>query len=374
MGKRILITSTDLMMVQFLIPHVANLAENGFEVEIACSEVGGRMDEIRKKLEGIVGAVHVVRLVRSPVSLNNLKGYGDMKRVIENGGYDIIWTNEPVMGVVTRLAARRARKNGTKVLYMVHGFHFYKGAPKLNWIVFYPIERFAGKFCDSVVTVNYEDYKRAQKMRLPNVKYIHGIGLNTDRLTRGENGNDIRIELGLQEDAFVVLSVGELNENKNQKTVISAIAQLNDENIHYVLCGKGKHLDDLRLQANNLKVSCRVHFLGYRTDVVDICSQSDVFVMPSRREGLPVAALEAMYCGLPLVTSNIRGLVDVLRDGVTGYLCDPDDVDAFAAAILTLRLDAGLRKKMGGKNEEVVKPYCIKSVKCEVINLFYAFL
>lgn len=374
MGKRILITSTDLMMVQFLIPHVANLAENGFEVEIACSEVGGRMDEIRKKLEGIVGAVHVVRLVRSPVSLNNLKGYGDMKRVIENGGYDIIWTNEPVMGVVTRLAARRARKNGTRVLYMVHGFHFYKGAPLLNWMMYYPIEKFCSQFCDEIVTINQEDYQMArEKMKAQSVRYIHGIGVDTSRLNRVDCQNDIRRELSLPEDSFLVLSIGELSQRKNQKTIIKSIAQLNDPGIHYIVCGKGGLLDGLQTLAADLEISERVHFLGYRMDVVDICSQSDIFAMPSYQEGLPVAALEAMYCGLPLVASNIRGLVDLMENGVTGYLCDPDDVDAFAAAILKLRLDAGLRENMAEKNRKNVELYCIESAKREVIGLFYAF-
>ena len=136
MNKRLLITSTDLMMVQFLIPHVIHLSQNGFDVEIACSDVGDRMDEVREKLKDSVKAIHVVRLVRSPASPTNLKGYGDMRKVIENGNYDIIWTNEPVMGVVTRLAARDARKRGTKVRYMVHGFLFYKGAPKPYWLTF----------------------------------------------------------------------------------------------------------------------------------------------------------------------------------------------------------------------------------------------
>ena len=114
-NKRLLVTSTDLMMVQFLIPHVINLSQNGFDVEIACSEVGGRLDEVKKKLDGYVKAVHTVRLVRSPASTTNFKGYGDMKKVIDQGNYDLIWTNEPVMGVVTRLAAKNARKNGKHI-------------------------------------------------------------------------------------------------------------------------------------------------------------------------------------------------------------------------------------------------------------------
>ena len=367
MNKRLLITSTDLMMVQFLIPHVRNLAEHGFEIEIACSEVGGRLNEVREKLSDVVKAVHEVRLVRSPFSPVNLKGLQDLKRVIDKGQYDLIWTNEPVMGVMTRLAARHARKRGTKVIYMVHGFHFYKGAPLVNWLLFYPIEKWAGHFCDSVVTVNREDYARAQRMGLPDVRYIHGIGINTERLSRGQNFSDIRSELGLRQDDFLVLSVGELNENKNQKTILRAIASLKDPAVHYLLCGKGDQLEKLQRLAQTLGISSRVHFLGYRNDVVDICRQADVFVMPSHREGLPVASLEAMYCGLPVIASNIRGLTDVVEDGKSGYLCAPDDDRAFAEAIVRVKDNTALRRAMSTHNRKTVVPFCIGSTVKEVL-------
>lgn len=369
MSKRILITSTDLMMIQFLVPHAIYLSENGFDVEIACSDVGGRMEEVRQKLNGYVQAIHVVRLVRSPVSPTNFKGYGDMKKVIDKGNYDIIWTNEPVMGVVTRLAAKNARKNGTKVLYMVHGFHFYDGAPKLNWMIYYPIEKMMASKADVIATVNKEDYKRAQTMNVKRVEYVHGIGINTARLTLGEKKNDIRKELGLSENDFIVLSVGELNKNKNQKTIIEAIHSINDTQIHYILCGKGDQLERLKNIVADYQLEENVHFLGYRTDVVDICSQADVYVMPSFREGLPVASLEAMYCGLPLVTSNIRGLVDVMEDGVSGYLCNPVDVRAFTQSIRILKADMELRKKMAKNNQRKVIPYCIENTKKEVLKL-----
>ena len=366
MSKRLLITSTDLMMVQFLIPHVIYLSENGFEVEIACSNVGGRMDEIREKLKGVVKEIHIVRLVRSPVSPTNFKGYGDMKKVINRGNYDVIWTNEPVMGVVTRLAARKARKKGTKVIYMVHGFHFYEGAPKVNWMMFYPIEKFAGHFCERVVTVNREDFARAKKMGLPDVKYIHGIGINTERLTPQEHQSSIRKELGLSKDTFFIFFLGELNENKNQKTILKAMGEIEDKEIHYILCGKGDKLDDLKGLSEALDISDRVHFLGYRTDVVDICNQSNVYVMPSKREGLPVASLEAMYCGLPLITSNIRGLVDVMEDGVSGYLCNPDDWKQFAERIVELKSQPELCEKMAERNRKTVVPFCVENTKREV--------
>ena len=368
-SKRILITSTDLMMVQFLLPHVINLSENGYEVEIACSDVGGRIDEIRKKLNGYVNDIHEVCLKRSPVSLSNLKGYQDMKKVIRNGHYDIIWTNEPVMGVVTRLAAQKARRNGTKVLYMVHGFHFYDGAPKLNWMVYYPIEKWMAPKADVICTVNQEDYKRAQKFKVSRVEYIHGIGINTARLTLGEKKNDLREELGLAGDDFIVLSIGELNENKNQKIILKAISLMNDSKVHYILCGKGDQLENLKKLTTELHLEKQVHFLGYRKDVVDICSQADVYVMPSLREGLPVASLEAMYCGLPLITSNIRGLVDVMKDGVSGYMLNPEDSRGFAKALNKLKENGDLCKSMGEYNKETVKPYCIEETQKEVLTL-----
>ena len=369
MSKRILVTSTDLMMVQFLIPHVMNLSQNAFEVEIACSDVGGRTAEIRKKLDGYVNAMHIVRLHRSPLSLDNLNGYKDMKKIIQRGKYDIIWTNEPVMGVVTRLAAQKARKNGTKVLYMVHGFHFYKGAPKLNWMIYYPIEKMMASKADVICTVNQEDYKRAQKFKVNRVEYIHGIGINTSRLTLGEKKNNLRAELGMSEDDFIVLSVGELNENKNQKTILKAISLMNDSKVHYILCGKGDQLENLKRLTTELHLEKQVHFLGYRKDVVDICSQADVYVMPSLREGLPVASLEAMYCGLPLVTSNIRGLCDVMENGKSGYMFQPNDWKGFAKGIKTLMRNSEKREKMGKWNKEKVKPFCVEETKKEVVEV-----
>lgn len=367
--KRILITSTDLMMVQFLLPHVKNLRENGYEVELACSEVGGRLAEVREKAKDYVKEVHEVRLRRSPLSPTNLRGYGDMKKLLKERTYDIIWTNEPVMGVVTRLCAQKLRKQGTKVLYMAHGFHFFHGAPLLNWLVFYPIEKLMAHYADLIVTVNTEDYQRAKTFNVNRVEYIHGIGIDTERLTLGDNRRDIRKELGLNPDNFIVLSVGELNKNKNQKTIIKAIAKVHDSSIHYLMCGKGNQHDNLVTMVKKLGLENNIHFLGYRRDVVDICSQVDVYVMPSLREGLPISSLEAMYCGLPLLTSSIRGLVDVNKNGRNGYLCAPSDSDSFARYIVALKSDDIRRKQMGELNKKDVVPFTIANSKKEVLGI-----
>lgn len=370
MNKRLLITSTDLMMVQFLIPHVKNLAQNGFDVEIACSDVGGRMDEVREKLKESVKAIHVVRLVRSPTSLMNLKGYGDMRRVIARGKYDIIWTNEPVMGVVTRLAARDVRKRGTKVIYMVHGFQFFDGAAKKDWLLYYPVERFVSRFCDEIVTINHEDYNRAQqKMHAPSVRYIHGIGVNTDRLHGTGNPVDIRRELRLPDGAFLLLSVGELLPRKNQQVIVRALGILKDPDAHYIVCGKGRQLEELQALAEANGVAGQVHFLGYRKDVQDIYGQVDVLVFPSRREGLGLAGLEGMYCGLPVVSSNTSGPRDYMENGKTGFMYDPDDAAGFAEGIRTLKEDPALRAACGAYNKTAMEPFRLERVLGEVEQL-----
>ncbi len=358
-------------MKQFLEPHVINLAENGYEVEIACSEVLSRMAEVREDLGKYV-RIHQLSMQRSPLSKDNLKGYKEVKQIIEDGHFDLIWTNEPVMGVMTRLAARKARKAGTKVLYMAHGFHFYKGAPLLNWLLFYPIEKWMAHYADCICTINREDYARLRRFNVRGKAYIHGVGIDTGRLAPSGNESNLREGLGIPEDSFILLSVGELNKNKNQKVIIQALALLHDPDIHYVLCGKGDQLENLKALAEQSGLSGNVHFLGYRKDLYGIYTQSDVFAMPSRREGLPVASLEAMYCGLPLVTSNIRGLCDVNIQGENGFLFAPDDIKGFAEGIHTVKTDQSIKQRITENSQGAAFPFCIEATKQEVYSLIHS--
>ena len=370
--KKLLITSTDMMMIQFLIPHVRYLSENGYAVEIACSVVGDRLEDVRKALADVSCTIHTARLERSPASPRNLLGYRDMKRLLKENSYDIIWTNEPVMGVVTRLAARKARKTGTKVVYMCHGFHFYKGASPINWLIFYPVERFMAHTCDAIVTMNQEDYARAQSFKTKAVYKIPGVGVNTSRFsTEGtqEQRLEKRRQLGLPEDAYVLLTVGELTKRKNQKVILDALAQLNDPTVHYVLCGKGDQREALKQQAQTLGIADRVHFLGYRLDVPEIYRTADCFAFSSIHEGLPFALIEAMASGLPIVASRIRGNIDLIDDGKGGILCDVHSSEQFLAALTKLR--TADREAMAEYNREKLRAFdvgYIKNILSSVLN------
>ena len=372
--KKILITSTDLMMIQFLVPHVRYLSENGYAVEIACSVVGDRIEDVRRALEGTVRAIHTVRLERSPASPRNISGYRDMKRLLEENTYDIIWTNEPVMGVVTRLAARKARKTGTKVVYMCHGFHFYKGASLAHWLLFYPVERFMSRFCDMIVTINREDEARAKTFHCPRVEHINGIGVDFSKRQCTLSREEKRKELGVKESDILVLSVGELQTRKNHEAILRALGKLQDPRVQYFLCGKGELREYLEKLALRLGIRDRVRFLGYRKDVPEIMGAADIFAHPSKREGLGLACLEAMASGLPLVTSNIQGIPDYVENGVTGFLCDPEDSDKYAEHLNLLIQDEAQRKQIGMSNLEYVKKYAIWNIQRDIADLLMSLL
>lgn len=337
--KKLLITCTDLMMIQFLVPHVRYLSENGYRVEIACSNVGQRMDDVAQRLSDLPVRIHTVSLTRSPFSLTNLRGYREMKRLLAENTYDIIWTNEPFMGVVTRLAARKARKRGTKVLYMCHGFHFYKGAPKQNWLLYYPVERLLSRYCDAIVTINREDEARAKAFHQAKVYRLPGAGVNTHRFQSVSHisREEKRTELGLPQNSWVILSVGELTRRKNHEVVLQAIAQMHDRNVQYVICGKGELQPYLERTAKAMGIAPQVHFLGYRGDIPQICRMADCFAFPSLQEGLPFALMEAMVSGLPIVCSRIRGNMDLIDDGIGGILCAPHSSAQFLSALTRLR-------------------------------------
>lgn len=277
-------------------------------------------------------------------------------------------------GMISRMALRLALKYKKPYIVEVVGCvwdsltnHSIKGkllAPL--------VEKWLSRYTDILITINREDYVRAKNsFKAGRVEYIPGVGLDTkkfsevivDKLAK-------RREIGVPEDAFVILSVGEINKNKNHETVIKAVAKLNNPNVHYIICGQGPLENYLRGIAKGLGLEKQVHLLGYRTDIAEICKASDIFAFPSKREGLGLAALEAMASGLPIVTSNVHGIVDYSINGETGYTCAPTDVDGFAKAIEILLNDEELRIIMGKHNSEVVKLFDIDKVKNKLRKIY----
>lgn len=338
------------------------LLNEGHQVELAANEADSPVPESYRE-RGC--KFHHISFSRSPLSPDNVKAYGQLKKVIADGNYDIVHCHTPNASAIVRLVCQKFRKKtALKVFYTAHGFHFYKGAPLLNWLVFYPVEKFCSRFTDKLITINTEDYTRAKKnFHAGEVCYIPGVGIDlskfeniqVDRATK-------RREIGIPEDAVLLLSVGELNENKNHQIIVKALAKLNDSNVHYAIAGMGDKRDHLLGLAKDLGVSDRLHLLDYRKDVPELNYVADIFCFPSLREGLGLAAIEAMACGLPLITSNVHGINDYSENNITGYKCAPADAYAFANAIGKLAANLNLRKTMGRGNKLLARKYDVGAI------------
>lgn len=356
--KILYVTTISNTVNAFLIPHIKMLINQGHHVDVAFNIE----QEVKPEIFEMGCKVYELTFQRSPLKKDNFRAYKMLKNIIISEKYDLVHTHTPVGSALVRLACRNL--NNVRVFYTAHGFHFFKGAPILNWLIYYPVEKCLARYTDTLITINKEDYERAKsKFKAKRVEYIPGVGIDLEKFSTVEIDRDLkRSQLGLPEDAFVVLSVGELNKNKNHEVIIRAIAKIDNPDIHYIVCGEGQLKGYLRDLSKELGLENQVHLLGFRKDIPEICKSSDLFAFPSYREGLSVALMEAMANGLPVVCSNIRGNSDLIEDGKGGYLVKPADVEGFAKHIKVLSLDRVLKTKLGSTN-------IIKIAKCSISNI-----
>lgn len=344
MKKALVLASVASMIDQFNIPNIRLLIELGYHVDVACNFVEGstcsneKIALLKSTLTNMGVNCFQVDFARNVLKImQNLKAYRQTRRIVVDGKYDLIHSHSPIGGLLSRIAARSVRKNGTKMVYTAHGFHFYKGAPLLNWLLFYPIEKVSSCFTDTLITITKEDFARAQNtMYAKEVAYIPGVGIDVDKF-RTDIPESIKLqkrqEIGVETSDIMILSVGELNKNKNHEIVLRAIAKLGRKDVHYVIAGCGilkEYLEDLALE---LGLTGQLHLLGFRTDIKDWYKVADVFAHPSFREGLSVAVMEAMASGMPIVCTDIRGNTDLIDEGKGGYLFSPLDVDSAVSAL-----------------------------------------
>lgn len=351
----------------------------GCEVHIACNfDYVEDTDEERTKKylekikdEGVI--LHNIHFARSPFNSANIQAYKQLKKIINDGHFDMIHTHTPAASIFARMAARKARKTGTVVMYTCHGFHFHNAAPKKNWIMFYPIEKWMSRYTDYIVTINKEDFNRAKTFHAKNVRYIPGVGVDINRIKNAKvDKKAYKKSIGIPEDCVMLLSVGEMIERKNHEVIIKALGKLKRDDIYYVICGKGP----LKEQLEQLSSSLGVHtvFLGFRKDIPELCNTADISAFPSRIEGLGLAGIEAMAAGVPLVSSNVHGILDYVIDGQTGYACDPVDVDGFAMAIEKLASSEELRESMRDACIKAVEPFEIKNALNTMWNIYKEIL
>ena len=285
----------------------------GFEFVMACNTNGSDKEGYEEDCKSYGIRLEHICFNRNPFSSQNIKAYQQLLELMKKEHFDIVHCNTPIGGLLGRICARKTKI--PCVIYMAHGFHFWKGAPIKNWLLYYPVELFLSKWTDVLITITQEDFELSKKMKAKRNSYIHGVGIDLSNFVRRKSADrnvELRNELAIPTDAIVLLSVGELNKNKNQKIVIRAISELKRTDVYYVICGEGELFDEYKVLTQKLGISDKVVMTGFRSDVYEFYRMADCYIHPSIREGLPASIVEAMATGVPVLATDFRGIRDII--------------------------------------------------------------
>lgn len=354
--KKVLFTSHTANFCKFNRPYMRWFKEQGWQVDYACAceEEVYDYDNLFK-----------ISFSRVPWAKDNIRAYKDLKKLLDENYYDIIHTHTPMGSVITRLAARNTRKKGTKVIYTAHGLHFYKGAPLINWLLYYPMEKWMSRYTDCLVLINEEDYQNCirRHFKARRIEKIDGVGVDLNRFEclQPEQKKQFRKELGISENDFILVCVAEFIPRKNHSFILDNMKQIHEKipNAKLVLLGQGELMPEYEADTKRKGMQEYVSFLGYRSDVNKICAISDVLVSASFQEGLPMNMIEAMAVGIPVVCSDIRGQRDLIKDGENGYLFQLGDSERYCNRLVELYNNPELREKIKENNLKDVKKYSL---------------
>lgn len=359
MGRVLMLAHVASMIDNFNMSNIRILQELGCQVEVACNFEKGssnpppRIEAFKDKLDSMNVPYHNIPISRRgldfPAHVRSVRRTTDL---IRSRDITHVHCHSPIGGAVARIGVALTRHvqvdHSLFVIYTAHGFHFYKGASPLSWLTYFPVERALARTTDVLVTMNAEDFHRAQRFPGPQIRYVPGTGVDASAFLRDPAVRDsVRSELEVG-DKVLLTSIGELSKRKNHRMVIEALASpLVPEDLIYAIAGIGSLRGNLESLAKKRGVASRVKFLGYRSDIRGLLAATDIFVLPSLQEGLPVALIEAMASGLPVVSSRIRGNIDLITDGEGGLLFDTGDIETLSHYLADLTTSPSLRAKFG---------------------------
>ena len=324
---RLLLVTTVPSTFYFLLPYASYFSAKGWQVDGMTGQA-----PMPAQTRSALAHVHAVSWSRRLADPSNLRAVLQVRRILRDGRYDIVHTHTPIASFVTRVAtATIPRTSRPRLAYTAHGFHFHAGGSRLKNAFYVGAEVLAGRVTDRLVVINEEDGRVAGRFRVVSrdrLVMMPGIGIDLSHYRRTPEllAQAVRARRSLEvaDGAVLLTVVAELTPRKNIAVAIAALARNADHRLHLVVAGVGPLAASLTQQAQRLGVADRVHLLGSVSDVRPLLLSSAALVLPSRREGLSRAVMEALALGVPVIGSRTRGITDLVEpDG--GLLVAPDD-------------------------------------------------
>jgi len=435
MKKVLFVATVDSHIRHFHIPYLKYFKDRGYEVHVATS------DDEKEQFKNC-DYKHKISFERSPFKINNLKAINQMFELYKKEQFDIIHCHTPMGSVVARLAFRKYKRNLTRlnrkigqqneatennfphptshisplIIYTAHGFHFYKGAPILYWLIYYPMEKWLSKYTDKLVLINKEDFEIAKnKFKAKKTYRINGIGVDAEKFNfymSDEEKKKLKKELSSIKDGFninqadtVITYVAELINRKNQVLLIEIIKSIIEEqannnqtnntynkvnnkttakisdnsnnqdnikpqNIKVLLVGEGINKDYYQKLIDKYNLNANILLTGYRNDVPKIFKISDICISCAKQEGLPVNLIEGCMSGLPILATNCRGNNEVVIDNKNGYLVDINNKEKFKNKLIKLISNKSIRERLGKSALEESKKYKLSKVMDEMKKIY----
>lgn len=358
-NKKVLFAANlESFFTKFLIPQLKYFKDKGYEVHIAAKSENIDIPYCDK--------VYDVDFARGFNIKQNINSYKQMKKIFSDNHYDIVSCHTPFGGAITRLAYKNCKIKNTKMIYMAHGFHFYKGASLLHWMLFYPVEKYLAKYTDKLITINLEDYETAKAKFKTDVYYVHGVGIDEVKF-KSEN---VKYDF-IKKDDFVLMFPGELNKNKNQKLLIKVVNEVKNDipNIKLLLPGRGDLKECYENLIKKYELEDKILLLGFRNDISSLLQYTNIAVSSSLREGLGLTNIEAMYQGIPIIAVDNRGSRTIVKDGINGFLVK-NDVNDFKNKVLEIYNNYNKYKKNSEKMKKESNKYLEQNVMKEIIKIY----
>lgn len=362
-AKLLIAATIEMTVKKFFLPYGDHFRSIGWHVDCISNPEDLPFEECEEHFDNRL----FISWTRNPFNITNYcRPLRQIRKLLAEGCYDIVHVHTPVAAFLTRIAfAELKNRTGVKIVYTVHGFHFYKGAPLLNWILYFPIEKWLSRYTDVLITINKEDYDSAvqNSFKAGKICRIPGVGVDLSKfiVPTAEEKQILRQRHGWKREHFLLLFAGDYNKNKNQKFLIEAMKKIvkRDHSVMLLLAGAGPDKAALEKLIRDRGLADNIFILGFRKDMPEIIAMSDVGVSASIREGLPLNIIETLACGVPVVASDNRGHREIIRDGINGYLYQTGEMDTFVDHVLRLRSNSEIYMEIASGCRATVEKYSL---------------